>query len=133
MARRPIIATLAFAAMTAAASAQSLKSVRARAAENDVLQAETAFTNSVCNMSISSRIDWAASADWPSARSLAKACGSALSAVETACRDGVSVKMSRFVCAGDASGAQLNGGILRYGADPNDDGYDLILQLLMAQ
>ncbi len=117
---------LAFAAVSAA-SAQSLRDMRMRDTEESALDAEVAYTRSVCNNSISATIDWRTAADWPENLSLAEACDGALGALEAFCRrgDGQSraVRVSRFVCAADGSGAALNGGTLRYGASPGDNGF----------
>lgn len=109
----------------AAADAQSLKALRAEAAEEQALDREAAFTASVCGSRLDAQIDWRSAADWPDGVSLAAACDGALGAVEAVCRtDASRVKnISRFVCAGDGAGPSLSGSTLRYGASPNGNGF----------
>lgn len=111
----------------ASVSAQSLKEIRAREAEESALDREVAFTRSVCGNSLSGAIDWRSAADWPDEISLADSCDGALGALEAACRkpDGKAKakRVSRFICAGDGAGASLSGGALRYGASPGANGF----------
>ena len=112
------------AALSAApASAQSLKDLRAQERENRELSRQAAFTSTVCGRAISASIDWTSAADWPADESLAGVCDGALGAVETICRRGRTNVVTRFVCAGDGSGAELSGTTLRYGASPGGNGY----------
>lgn len=113
----------ALAVALTAASAQSLKDLRARERENAELARQAAFTSDVCGRSISASIDWGSSADWPADESLAEVCDGALGAVETICRRGRTNIVERFICAGDGSGAELSGKTLRYGARPGGNGY----------
>ncbi len=109
------------------ASAQSLKELRGRDAEEAALDREVAYTQSVCDSSIHATIDWRSAADWPDDVSLTLSCDGALGALEAFCRtaDGKSQaqKVTHFVCAGDGAGASLSGGTLRYGATPGDNGF----------
>ncbi len=109
------------------ASAQSLKELRVRDAEEAALDREVAYTQSVCGSSIDASIDWRSAADWPESVSLTLSCDGALGAVEAYCRTGEgksrAQRITRFVCAGDGSGASLRGGTLRYGATPGDNGF----------
>jgi hypothetical protein len=109
------------------ASAQSLKELRVRDAEEAALDREVAYTQSVCGSSIDASIDWRSAANWPADVSLTLSCDGALGALEAFCRagDGKSraQKITRFVCAGDGAGASLRGGTLRYGATPGDNGF----------
>lgn len=113
--------------MTAAAEAQSLREIRARESEEAALDREASYTQSVCGNSFSASIDWRSAADWPDGVSIAASCDGALGALEAICRnaDGKrkAKRISRFVCAGDGAGADLNGGTLRYGASPGDSGF----------
>ncbi len=111
--------------MSAAASAQSLKEIRAREAEESSLDREVAYTESVCGNSISVTIDWRSAANWPEHISLASSCDGALGALEAVCREDQNKarRVTRFVCAGDGSGASLRGSTLRYGASPGDNGF----------
>ncbi len=119
------LAILAGAAALSAvtASAQSLKDLRAQERENRELARQAAFTSDVCGQPISASIDWNSVEDWPSGESLAAACDGALGAVETICRRGRTNVVTRFICAGDGSGADLSGKTLRYGASPGGNGY----------
>jgi hypothetical protein len=114
--------------------AQSLKTIRAQEAEEASLSREAAYTNSVCGTSIDARIDWRSVAGWPENKSIADACGDALSALEAVCRSGDgrsrAAKVSSFVCAGDGSGPQLRGGTLRFGASPGGGGFSETRSLL---
>lgn len=127
MASRVIRSLCACAAILAAtaAEAQSLKSIRARQAEESALAREVAYTSSVCGASISPRIDWGSTASWPDGASLVDACDGALGALEAICRGGKARggKVSSFTCAGDGAGPSLSGGNLRYGASPGASGY----------
>lgn len=111
----------------ASVSAQTLKEIRAREAEERKLDREVSFTESVCGNSISATIDWRSTANWPDGVSIATACDGALGAVEAMCRSrnggsrGPSI--NRFVCAGDGAGASVRGNTLRYGATPGGNGF----------
>jgi len=109
------------------ASAQSLKELRGQESENAALNREAAYTQSVCGNSISASIDWRSAADWPEDVSIAASCDGALGALEAMCRNDASrpkaQRVTRFICAGDGSGASLRGGTLRYGASPGGNGY----------
>lgn len=130
--RTMAIAIAASIVLSAAASAQSLKEIRAREAEESSLDREVAYTESVCGHSISATIDWRSAANWPEDVSLAVSCDGALGALEAVCRDGNSEarRITRFVCAGDGSGASLSSGALRYGASPDDNGFSSTKALL---
>ena len=130
--RATAIAIAISVVMSAAASAQSLKEIRSREAEESNLDREVAYTESVCGHSISASIDWRSAADWPEDVSLAASCDGALGALEAVCRDDNSKarRVTRFVCAGDGSGASLSGGALRYGASPDDNGFSSTKALL---
>lgn len=125
MSKAWFLAILACAAALSAApaSAQSLKDLRARERESRELDRQAAFTSEICGRTISATIDWSSAADWPDGESLAAVCDGALGAVETICRRGRTNVVSRFVCAGDGSGADLSGTTLRYGAAPGGNGY----------
>jgi hypothetical protein len=118
-----IVLSCAAALSAAAASAQSLKDIRARERENRELARQAAFTSEVCGRTISASIDWSSAEDWPAGESIAEVCDGALGAVETVCRRGRTDVVNRFVCAGDGSGAELSGRTLRYGAAPGGNGY----------
>ena len=105
------------------AAAQSLKESRAQQSEERALEREAAFTQSVCGSTIDVFIDWRSAADWPDGASIASSCDGALAALEAVCRKGNAPRVTRFVCAGDGSGASLRGGTLRYGASPGDNGF----------
>lgn len=111
----------------AGASAQSLKEIRAHEAEEKALQREAAFTESMCGISLNVSIDWRSAADWPANVSLTNACDGALGALEAICRTSTgksrAKRVTRFICAGDGSGASLRGGSLRYGASPGENGF----------
>lgn len=113
--------------MASVAAAQSLREIRARESEEAALDREASYTQSVCGTSFSASIDWRSAADWPDGVSIAASCDGALGALEAVCRTGdgkrKAQRISRFVCAGDGAGADLNGGTLRYGASPGDNGY----------
>lgn len=119
---------------TVAASAQSLKEIRAREGEERALDREVAYTETVCGSSISAAIDWRSAANWPEDRSLVASCDGALGALEAICRtkDGRrrGQKVSRFVCGGDGAGPSLRGGTLRYGASPGGNGFAATKALL---
>ncbi|MEZ5919822.1 MAG: hypothetical protein R3C60_00570 [Parvularculaceae bacterium] len=110
----------------------SLKSLRARDAELDALSRQAAYTSEVCGTRVSASIDWGSSKNWPATESLADACDGALSAVESQCRAGRRGLVTRFVCAGDNSGASLSGKTLRYGASPRGDAYAETLSVLQS-
>ena len=118
----------------APSAAQSLREIRAQEAEENALDREVAYTESVCGISMSARIDWRSAADWPSSSSLASACDGALGALEAICRNNAgrtkAKRINSFVCAGDGSGASLRGGSLRYGASPGDNGFSETKALL---
>jgi hypothetical protein len=84
---------------------------------------EVAYTSEVCGTTIASSIDRRSLRDWPAFSDLVSACDGALGAVEASCRAGRTGLVREFVCAGDASGARLRGGVLRYGAAPTSDGF----------
>ena len=130
--RTMAIAIVAGVVMSSAASAQSLKEIRAREAEESNLDREVAYTESVCGHSISASIDWRSAARWPEDVSLTSSCDGALGALEAVCRSGNSNvrRVTRFVCAGDSSGASLRGSTLRYGASPGDNGFSSTKALL---
>ncbi|MEL6213315.1 MAG: hypothetical protein AAFQ96_06980 [Pseudomonadota bacterium] len=119
---------------TGGVTAQSLKSIRAQQAEESALNSEVAYTNSVCGTSISASIDWSSAGSWPADESLAAACDGALGAVEAVCRasggKARAARLTRFVCKGDGSGADLSGGELRYGASPGGNGFSETKTLL---
>ena len=102
------------------AAAQSLRDLRQRDAAERTLDREAAYTSSVCDTSISASIDWRSAADWPDASRLVASCDGALGALEAFCRSNVgrqrAQNISRFVCAGDGSGASMRGRTLRYGS-----------------
>lgn len=125
----PIAAPTVAAAQTAG---PSLRDLRAQQSDNDALAREAAYTSEVCKRSIPARIDWSSTRDWPSGSNLVAACDGALSAVEATCRSGRSAVVRQFVCAGDGSGASLSGGVLRYGAGPDGDGFSDTKALLEA-
>lgn len=130
---RNILLILAgLAALSAGASAQSLKSLRQQEADNAALAREAAYTSSVCGTPISARIDWSSAASWPENASIAAVCDGALSALETICRSDRArgSKVRSFVCAGDGDGPSLSGGTFRYGASPGGDGYSSSLSYL---
>ena len=108
---------------SSSAFSQSLREIRAQEAEEQALEREASFTRSVCDMDFDVVIDWRSAADWPDGSSIADSCDGALGALEAACRRGNAPRISRFVCAGDGSGASLRGGTLRYGASPGDNGF----------
>ncbi|GJL91432.1 hypothetical protein [Hyphococcus sp.] len=118
-----LMLTSLLAGAAAPAAAQSLRESRAQQSEERALEREAAFTQSVCGSNIDVMIDWRTAADWPDGASIAASCDGALSALEAACRKGKAPRVTRFVCAGDGSGASLRGGTLRYGASPGDNGY----------
>lgn len=105
------------------ADAQSLREIREREQEEKALDREAAFTQSVCGMRFVTVIDWRSAKGWPDGASIASSCDGALGALEAACRKGNAPRVSRFVCAGDGSGASYRGGTLRYGASPGDNGF----------
>ena len=87
------------------------------------LASEVAYTSSVCGAPISSSVDWRSVANWPDFADLVSACDGALGAVEASCRAGRTRLVRRFICAGDASGPSLSGGVLRFGAAPVGDAF----------
>ena len=107
------------------ASAQSLKEARAKDALTRALEREATYTSSVCGSDVTASIDWTSTGDWPQGLDLVGACDRSLAAVEAACRANKkrAQSITRFVCAGDGAGAQLSGSTLRYGANPNTDGF----------
>lgn len=118
---------IALATAPAPACAQSLKTLRARAAEETALAREIAYTNTVCSSDMAASIDWGSAAGWP-AGGLAAACDNALGALEAACRSSGKAKaraqaLNNFVCAGDGSGPSLRGGSFRYGASIGGNGF----------
>ncbi len=105
-----------------------LEEQRIRQAEEQALRGEAAYTSGQCGASISARIDWRRSGNWPNAgRGLARACDGALSAVEALCNSGqadkVRSKIRSFQCSGDGSGPSLSGTTLRFGASPGSNGF----------
>ena len=128
-ARLVIFGVSALAASAAApfALAQSLKSMRAQEAEEQLLQSEVDYTNSVCSADIAASINWSTASDWPDGVSLAETCGGALSALEAICRSADGQAMAQdideFVCEGDGAGPSLSGGVLTYGASPSGGAY----------
>lgn len=137
--RRLVAAFAAGASLCAAmsftpASGQSLRELRARDAEQQALDREVAYTESICGISVRATIDWRSAADWPSSASLTNSCDGALGALEAICRnaDGKSRarRINRFICAGDGAGASLRGGTLRYGASPGSNGFSETKALL---
>ena len=122
-----LAAILSAGVLTAGASpsafTQSLREIRAQETEERARESEASFTRSVCDMNFDVVIDWRSAADWPDGASIADSCDGALGALEAACRRGNAPRISRFVCAGDGSGASLSGGTLRYGASPGDNGF----------
>ena len=123
-----LIGVAAAAALAPSAMAQSLKSIRAQQAEQEALNSEVAYTNSICGGSITATIDWKSAANWPDGTSLADACDDALGAVEAICRGSggkaKGAKIKSFVCKGDSSGASFSGGTLTFGATPGQNGFD---------
>ena len=109
------------------AQAQSLKEARAKEASNAALEREAIYTRQVCGSSLLASIDWASTSRWPSDADLVAKCDGALGAIETVCRKkntrAAAQSISRFVCAGDGKGAELNGATLRYGAAPDANGF----------
>jgi len=87
------------------------------------LASEVAYTSSVCGAPISSAVEWRSLGNWPAFADLVSACDGALGAVEASCRAGRTRLVRRFVCAGDASGPSLSGGVLRFGASPVGDAF----------
>ncbi|MEO1137291.1 MAG: hypothetical protein AAFW68_11915 [Pseudomonadota bacterium] len=116
-------AGLLVGAAPAALAAQTLREARAQEAEERALDREAAFTQSVCGSNFSVSIDWRSAANWPDEASIASSCDGALGALEAVCRKGKAPRVSRFVCAGDGSGASYRNGTLRYGASPGDNGF----------
>ena len=113
-------------------SAQTLKEIRAREAEESNLDREVAYTESICGTSIRASIDWRSAVNWPEDVSLTSSCDGALGALEAICRNDKNKarRISRFVCGGDGAGASLRGGTLRYGASPGDSGFSSTKALL---
>lgn len=107
---------------------ESLAAARVRQEESRSLQAETAFTNDVCGISLQSRIIWKKSESWPNdGKGIAKACDGALGAMESLCRSGrkadIAGAIKSFQCSGDGSGPSLSGKTLRFGASPGGNGF----------
>lgn len=127
-------ASMCVALSFAPASGQSLRELRARDAEEQALDREIGYTETVCGISLRATIDWRSAKDWPSSTSLTNSCDGALGALEAICRnaDGKSRarRIKRFVCAGDGAGASLRGGTLRYGASPGANGFSETKALL---
>ncbi len=125
--RLTAVGLCAGASFVGIAAAQSLKEMRARESEDSALAREAAYTNSICGSSLTASIDWRSVANWPAHVSLADSCDGALGALEAICRSGEgkarAKRVTRFVCAGDGSGASLRGGTLRYGASPGVSGF----------
>ncbi len=121
-------------ALFAVASAQSLRELRAREADDDALAREVAYTRSICENTLTGAIDWPSASGWPPDKSLAASCDGALGALEAMCRSqGGKARAQRimhFVCAGDGAGASLSGASLRYGASPGGGGFDETIALL---
>jgi hypothetical protein len=124
-----VAATAVFALIAAPslANAQSLKEIRSQEAEEKRLAQEAAYTNSLCQISLKTHIDWRSIADWPDSVSLSGKCDGALGAIEWFCKTGEGrtrvSRISTFVCAADGSGPSFNGSTLRYGADPVGNGF----------
>jgi hypothetical protein len=118
-----LLCALAPLAAAAQLSGASLRDLKAQQSDSDALAREAAYTSEVCGRSITARIDWPSTRDWPSGSNLVAACDGALSAVEAICRSGRKTLVRQFVCAGDGSGASLSAGTLRYGAKPGGDGF----------
>lgn len=122
-----VIGSILTASSPATLAAQSLKSIRAQEAEEQTLDSEIEFTNSVCGTSISATINWRSASDWPEEDSLADACDDALGALEAICRapggQSKASSISSFLCEGDGSGPSLSGGTLSYGASPGESGF----------
>lgn len=110
--------------LTGAAEAQSLRDARAKAAVETSLEREAIYTRSVCGNEIRAEIDWASAGDWQTGLLVAE-CDKALGALEAACRSGdaEAKRVTRFVCAGDGGGPEINGATLRYGAARDSDGF----------
>lgn len=107
------------------AHGQSLKELRFQDAEETKLNQEISYTASICRRPITATIDWKSATDWPDDVSLATACDGSLSALEAACRADQALVVTKFICAGDGSGALLSGSALRYGAAPGADGFSI--------
>lgn len=112
----------------AGANGQSLKALRAQESEREALSREVAYTNSVCNSSMTASIDWRSLAGWPKDENLVAACDGALGAIEAMCRASGEVKarigsLNNFICAGDGSGPSLGRASFRYGASPGVNGF----------
>ena len=125
--RGAMITFAIFALGSTTASAQSLKEARAQRAEEQTLEREAAFTDTVCGTSLKASIDWTSVANWPDTSSLAQSCDGALGALEAICRsaDGKrkAKRLTKFVCAGDGSGPSISGATLKYGAEPGKNGF----------
>ena len=121
-----LFALAAFAALaaTGGAAAQSLKDVRAREANAAALGEQAVYTRKICGNQLRAEIDWASAGDWQ-AGLLISECDKALGALEAACRAGdqQAKRVSKFICAGDGSGATLSNGSLRYGAARGADAF----------
>lgn len=122
-----VVVLLTMMAVSGEASAQSLREIRAQEAQEGRLAQEAAYTSSLCRISLQTSIDWRSAANWPDDASLPGKCDGALGAIESFCKsDKGRRRVSRinaFVCAADGSGPSLNGGVLRYGADPDRNGF----------
>lgn len=127
-------ASLCVALSFTPASGQSLRDLRAQDAEEQALDREVAYTESICGISLKATIDWRSAKDWPSSASLTNSCDGALGALEAICRNAEgksrALRINRFVCAGDGAGASLRGGTLRYGASPGANGFSETKALL---
>ncbi len=125
-----IFVALSIGALMTPANAQSLKSLRAQAEEEEALRNEAAYTMSKCGIDFSVSIDWGASSSWPAEKSLASACDGALSAVEAMCKKPGARPIKAFTCAGDNRGASFSGGSLRYGAGEGRNAFEETLGVL---
>ncbi len=116
---------IAVAAFAGAASAQSLKDARAKEASEQSFAREAIYTRSVCGGALDAEIDWKSAGDWQTGLLIAE-CDRALGALEAACRSGEprAKAVTRFICSGDGSGAELRGATLRYGAARGADAFE---------
>jgi len=106
-------------AVALSVAAQSLKDRKAQVGAEQALESEVAYTNQVCNSTISASVDWssfddaAESGSDPSAR-----CDVALSAIENLCADekaqaAVRERVQQVVCSkGEARDVNLTQGTL---------------------
>lgn len=133
--RLTLLALTLGVAATTSANAQSLRESRAREAAEAALTREAAFTETVCASRIAASIDWPSAATWPADADLVEACDGALGALEAVCRADKTrgAKVKAFVCAGDDTGPTLNGGVLRFGASPRENGFAKTKALLDAR